>query len=427
MSNKITIKRKFSYIIATSFVLTIVIVCSFLGFIGQSSQIDSEVRSISALDRQLLQLDTEMLQARRSEKDFLLRKDEKYVDRHGLVMTAISEDLTQIRSAVTAAGVPNGDVKVAQISGNLDSYAASFADLVTLMRGIGLSAELGLEGELRKAVHEIETMLAEIGNPELQVKMLMMRRHEKDFMMRVDEKYVTRLDARVREFQAFPASAFGTPRNASRASTLVKAYQSAFTSFAQDTLTQIESRKALSALYADSVPVIAELREAVDVMLAERQAKAERTRAIFLAGTLLAALISLALFTVFARRTSDAIASPLKAYADALSELAEGRAMTSPPTSQIVEIDQISSALAVLRENEQDRQFLQESTASVQQRQEQATEMMRNGLGKLAEGDLSWQMETSIGEEYDQLRQDYNRVVEQLKSVMTTIISRSTR
>lgn len=66
---------------------------------------------------------------------------------------------------------------------------------------LGLTEDKGLEGELREAVHDIERRLAEHGDVELTSLMLMMRRHEKDFMMRLREDYVSQFSDRVTEFR----------------------------------------------------------------------------------------------------------------------------------------------------------------------------------------------------------------------------------
>jgi len=66
----------------------------------------------------------------------------------------------------------------------------------------GLNEKLGLEGALRKAVHGIEEKLNSLDNVDaLKVLMLMMRRHEKDFLMRKQSKYIDRIDLRQAEFE----------------------------------------------------------------------------------------------------------------------------------------------------------------------------------------------------------------------------------
>ncbi len=66
---------------------------------------------------------------------------------------------------------------------------------------------LGLSGSLRTAVHDIEARLKDIDNPRLTSWMLMMRRHEKDFMLRRDQKYAGELKKAAAEFMKALAAA----------------------------------------------------------------------------------------------------------------------------------------------------------------------------------------------------------------------------
>ena len=57
-----------------------------------------------------------------------------------------------------------------------------------------------MTGALRAAVHDIETKLKQVDDPRLTSLMLMMRRHEKDFMLRRDPKYIGELKKATGEF-----------------------------------------------------------------------------------------------------------------------------------------------------------------------------------------------------------------------------------
>ena len=82
---------------------------------------------------------------------------------------------------------------------------------------VGFNENSGLEGNLREAVHQIEARLAEFDEPRLTILMLMMRRHEKDFLLRGDEKYGADITKRGEVFvKALDASPIGAPRNRPR-------------------------------------------------------------------------------------------------------------------------------------------------------------------------------------------------------------------
>ncbi|MDQ6988311.1 MAG: methyl-accepting chemotaxis protein [Mariprofundaceae bacterium] len=65
---------------------------------------------------------------------------------------------------------------------------------------IGLHKNDGLTGKLRAAVHRVENTLKSIKNYEIMTSMLMLRRHEKDFMLRHDVKYIDKFKQEIKTF-----------------------------------------------------------------------------------------------------------------------------------------------------------------------------------------------------------------------------------
>lgn len=66
---------------------------------------------------------------------------------------------------------------------------------------MGLTQDEGLEGDLRQAVHNIESSLNELKQDSILVTMLQLRRHEKDFMLRLDMKYLERFNDTLQRLQ----------------------------------------------------------------------------------------------------------------------------------------------------------------------------------------------------------------------------------
>jgi methyl-accepting chemotaxis protein len=64
---------------------------------------------------------------------------------------------------------------------------------------------------LRAVVHDIETKLKEGNDPRLTSAMLTMRRHEKDFLLRRDAKYVDELNKSAMEFSGLLAESDTAP------------------------------------------------------------------------------------------------------------------------------------------------------------------------------------------------------------------------
>src|SRR5690242_6091042 len=143
---------------------------------------------------------TDMLEARRAEKDFQLRRDQTYSRRHAELSAGIVRGLDALKGHARADGFAGIADKVEMVRTGYDSYAREFAALEQAEVKLGLNETLGLSGSLRGAVHDIEKKLKEKDEPRLTSAMLMLRRHEKDFMLRRDQKYVGELKKAVVEF-----------------------------------------------------------------------------------------------------------------------------------------------------------------------------------------------------------------------------------
>ena len=132
-----------------------------------------------------------VLQLRRHEKDFLARKDLKYVEKFRSEMAALNSSLGKLEQDFANISVSLSEID--EIKSVFSDYSRYFNQLVSAQQVIGLHPKDGLYGELRQRVHEVETLIGK-DDFELLSGMLQLRRNEKDFMLRLDEKYVTRLN-----------------------------------------------------------------------------------------------------------------------------------------------------------------------------------------------------------------------------------------
>ncbi len=130
------------------------------------------------------------LQLRRNEKDFMLRKLPKYFDKHGDNFSQLNKELTTLASLNDSIG---GHIPIAQLSENFSQYRENFTELVNAMKLKGLDKDAGRYGELRRATHKLEDIYKSLNEPSRQVTLLTIRRHEKDYMLRGDSKYLDKL------------------------------------------------------------------------------------------------------------------------------------------------------------------------------------------------------------------------------------------
>ena len=114
-------------------------------------------------------------------------------------MTHFHENINELKVSLTQEGLKS---EQAVTLDNLSSkYEKLFQQLVQIQVEVGLDSKSGLYGSLRSAVHDVEVLAKDSSEYELLTHMLMLRRNEKDFMLRRDAKYITKFDANVAKFE----------------------------------------------------------------------------------------------------------------------------------------------------------------------------------------------------------------------------------
>jgi methyl-accepting chemotaxis protein len=135
-----------------------------------------------------LQAETTMRNLRIDEKDFLHRQDLKYQTEFNDNISLITQQLSQLDSDLQSENIQIEQIP--QLLTLIEKYHTAFNEIVALRQTIGLSHKEGLYGNLRRSVQEAEKMLGNFQNDALLKDMLMLRRNEKDFMLRRDVSYL---------------------------------------------------------------------------------------------------------------------------------------------------------------------------------------------------------------------------------------------
>ncbi len=131
-----------------------------------------------------------MLEARRSEKDFLTRKGFEYVKRVKKHVDMVAEEaaaLSPIEQRVTGAHVAE------RIGRYMQDYHVSFLNIVEAWEIKGLDHESGLQGRFRTTIHQVETKAKGLKTGALYLTLLQIRRGEKDLGLRRSTQYVERV------------------------------------------------------------------------------------------------------------------------------------------------------------------------------------------------------------------------------------------
>ena len=295
-------------------------------FIGSESQsryqtVSDAASAVGATTKNLL---IELLELRRHEKDFLLRRDDQYANLHAEAAKAAVGTFDLLKQKLAAMEQKELVSGVETVRAGFDVYGKSFLALVDLQHKLGLTPDTGLEGVLRTSVHEIEAELAGFKDSRLNELMLMMRRHEKDYMLRSDLQYRDQFKHAVTTFaEALGASAI--PASAKdEIGKKLSAYQADFLSYveAKQSL-QVEQRET-SGAYAKIEPDIDAIAQTIGKLESGAAAAAatarDNTARLFGMASLLI-LLSVAVFAFFVGRS---ITKPLAILVGLLQRLAKG-------------------------------------------------------------------------------------------------------
>jgi methyl-accepting chemotaxis protein len=317
----------------------------------------------------------EFLNARRREKDFLLRLDEKYVKQHDEVMQQIDAQLTKLQAADTEGAYADA---VNAIRGGVGEYAEAFKAATGDWIKIGLNDELGLRGQLRKSVHEVEEKLKTLSLDKMTIAMLMLRRAEKDFLLRLDPKYV--------ETHAKNAAAFLTDMDATTATVedrdlikkLMQAYAADFQSVATTRLGIIDDEKKLSDAFAKVDPLVTDMIDRITKSFTAANDQAvqlsSKTRLWITIAIAVVALLAI----VVAAMIGGKVVAPISAMTKAMLALSSGRQdVAIPATDYRNEIGQMAQSVEVFKNSMLESQRLSREQADAQRQQIERGERMQ--------------------------------------------------
>ena len=285
--------------------------------------VDYQSRHLGALkDNQIaaMQLAVGMLELRKHEKDFLARRDTKYLEKFVTGHRELDEGFSRLITDLDEMSVDSSGISAVQQG--IGNYAGLFQALAELQVQIGLNAASGLYGNLRKAVHNAESIFNKHTDYELQSNILMLRRIEKDFMLRKQTKYIGQFDKQVDVMRAVLSQSRLPEEDQVLAQQYIDKYQSDF-------LALVDAQKEIGLTH--TAGLLGRLRKSVhdaeedlaslSVSLNEKIAKAE----VSLKWTLYMAMLAICLFIgALLLWMGITIARRIRAASQQMQQIAEG-------------------------------------------------------------------------------------------------------
>ncbi|PSO16291.1 methyl-accepting chemotaxis protein [Bradyrhizobium sp. MOS003] len=398
-----------------------------IGSLSQDTSRDAaeSARKMSDLNQRVSQ---QLLEARRAEKDFQLRRDQSYAKRHAELASDIVGNFDHLGSATRAAGDATIGEKVLQARAGFERYVNEFAAVEKAEVKLGLNETLGLSGSLRAAVHDIETKLKEVDDPRLTSGMLMMRRHEKDFMLRRDQKYVEAFKKTAADFsKQVDASTIAPAMKADIAKKLAK-YEGDFSTWAGGAQDLASHGSAMSREFRVIEPVLEDIEKNVAQRYDAAKSDEASTRASIKLWMWVALGCSILLVGSVAFFIGRSISTALIAMVRSMTGLANGdKSVVIPGVGRKDEIGEMAGAVAVFKANmaEAERLRAEQAETEARGRAQRKADMQRLADG--FEGAVGEIIETvsSAATELEASSSTLTRTAERGNSLATAVAAAS--
>ncbi|PKK88380.1 MAG: hypothetical protein CVV64_19025 [Candidatus Wallbacteria bacterium HGW-Wallbacteria-1] len=237
------------------------------------SDFNTLIKSEIAVADQASSMKSLMLQCRREEKDFLLRLDEKYVTNHARTCEELSAGCATLGDLFTSMGKRGEADSTAQAKKHVSDYLKSFQSLVASFRKKGYDQSSGLQGLFRDKVHELEKNLNQYDLPELKIQLLTIRRNEKDYLLRGDEKYVSSVKDSISEMKKIIEQTALDASQKRSAIALLNEYFTAFDALAAEDRNII----ALTSTMRESIRIVEPVLDKIYDTAVESSAKSKNS------------------------------------------------------------------------------------------------------------------------------------------------------
>jgi methyl-accepting chemotaxis protein len=321
-----------------------------------------------------------LLQGREIATEFLQKPTDKKIADHNEIVTAAAGHLPDIERLVEA--LPDNDPmrQANSFRSAINNYTTRFSNVASAQKLIGFNENDGLQGKLRTAVHSVEGQLKKYDQPRLAVLMLMMRRHEKDFMLRGEEKYGDELRKRAEEFAGELAKADLPATTKAEIIKLIESYQSSFLAFMAGQSTLTNEAADLTQIYDRLRPTLIAVRKAAD----QRHEQLKTELASVRWYVFWSICITVSTMTVLAFLFGQWLSTPLVKMAKAMERLSQGDLDGNiDSVNRRDEIGKISRALSVFHDKLLENRQL---TADQAKAQERAVVERRNAMLEVADG-----------------------------------------
>lgn len=374
---KISIQKRLMIILGSAFVaLTAIGLVSYIGTKTiQGYQDEADVALM--LKDEVIEIHDLLAIARVIEKDFFAEPSQEIIDQHWLQAQEIKDVIQKAKSHAEGENL----ALLKQFDEKFDFYLQEFERAADARRDVGFTENDGLRGSVRKAAHYIEEEHEKARNAKLTISLLMMRRHEKDFLARRTPKYLDRFS---KEAVTFKKLVDNQPIPLKMIDALLDAadqYTKDFGLLAQGLITSDQIQKQLMETYLKAVPDLEALAKISRTSAKEAQENLMATQKFIVAFTIGAEVVFGSLLIALCLLISRSISLPVSKLNAQMVELSQGNKDIEISPEGSDEIAGMEETLKTFRDNLIEAERLQEEA---QKRQDLEVERSRR-ISELAD------------------------------------------
>jgi methyl-accepting chemotaxis protein len=311
---------------------------------------------------------SDLLTQRIFSAEFVQTRDPKLADAYADMIENTKLQIQLLRTIGVAQQIDGQIDNVERASAGLFQ---AFGRIVEVAREMGLTENEGLQGALRKSVQAAEKRVNDLGLTEFRVEVLMLRRHEKDFMLRGNSKYVESHSITLSGLLENLKNSVITSPGKEEVSNLLVDYGRDFSNYAKSFEQLRVALKEEDAAWQISGPAIKTLVEVGRSGVVSAATEVEAVQRTTLLWVLAISGILIAAFLISGTVLARSIVRPIKAIDVVMKRLAGGDVeVTVPSTGAKDEVGDMARAVLVFQQNAVEQRRLEAAQAEAHRAKE---------------------------------------------------------
>ena len=249
-------------------------------------------------------------------------------------------------------GLPSKSTQTlaSDLSQQMNHFDSEAKVLIEMREKLGLTEKLGLRGALWDSVHQAERRIKALQQDNLMVSMLMLRRHEKDFMLRHHPKYLNEQKQEMQHFQQLLKQANISSQDKKDIKNAMDTYLSDFLNYAELELDLLHRVQTIEDIFTQDLMSIQnkidqEFGQYIDGVDQHYQDIMHDMPIYYWSLMLLVVLVTTGLLILIGRSVSE----PVRRVAESLDELERGVVVPVEGDGHGGEIGEMLESLGILQ------------------------------------------------------------------------------